>query len=317
MVVDLHITDASPPLAPEACVALYTNLATRRYAVVPLPRTAALFTRLALHSNQGPAAAVQPGRERYDLKSGECFEALDAAARVVLQALSAGARLPSEHSLFPLLEPYATSGEGCASELNVFRYAADASCPAHVDRGLLTLICSPARGDARLEVEGADGTWQAVDLQPGYVAVLAGHTLAYVTGGLFAPGKHRVVAAKAGQQPRETVVFRLRGRVSAVCDAAAVLGQPATLVPLSYRALVTVQELEAEFRRTHASVNVAAQTQTADADTSRGGKRLRTLLTSDDSISILLSWDVRGFLILREQVVSSTMKPQAIITNPS
>lgn len=47
---------------------------------------------------------------------------------------------------------------------------------------------------APVQVQAADGSWRDISLGPHQVAVLAGYTLSYATGGSVKTCRHRVVS---------------------------------------------------------------------------------------------------------------------------
>jgi hypothetical protein len=89
------------------------------------------------------------------------------------------------------------------SRVSAFDYKGDGGCPAHVDKGLLTIIFSPTAASS-LEVETKSG-WVAVG-SPSTVVVLAGRTLEKLSRGRLVAPRHRVKVAGG----RRSYVVKLR-----------------------------------------------------------------------------------------------------------
>ena len=78
-------------------------------------------------------------------------------------------------------------------------------CPAHQDPGMVTVVAD--NGVSALEVQGRDGEWHRLALQPNECVVLAGRALSTLTGGRIPACTHRVVQPSTA---RISMVFEVR-----------------------------------------------------------------------------------------------------------
>lgn len=94
---------------------------------------------------------------------------------VLERAAAAAARILS--GVMPHSDELSGEGHPIVHELlDAFYYSPSSSipCPAHTDPGIISVIVDDAPG---LEVQGSDGEWRLVELEPNEVALLAGRQL--------------------------------------------------------------------------------------------------------------------------------------------
>ena len=125
---------------------------------------------------------------------------LDGVGRSVLRAVAHFLHRPTYTFVAGLLDDEVLQeGQQPSSLLHSIGYkrvadpaaaAVAAAADEHEDRGVLSVVSCEQAG---LQVQRADGSWQDVALRPNQVAVLAGYTLSYATGGRVRTCRHRVV----------------------------------------------------------------------------------------------------------------------------
>eukprot|EP00195_Chlamydomonas_chlamydogama_P016095 CAMPEP_0202891696 /NCGR_PEP_ID=MMETSP1392-20130828/1692_1 /ASSEMBLY_ACC=CAM_ASM_000868 /TAXON_ID=225041 /ORGANISM="Chlamydomonas chlamydogama, Strain SAG 11-48b" /LENGTH=340 /DNA_ID=CAMNT_0049575523 /DNA_START=45 /DNA_END=1064 /DNA_ORIENTATION=+ len=187
--------------------------------------------------------------------SEKVFRQLDGLSRTVLSALSS-ALTNNPNRLLQCLEPNSLpTAQTSSSVLHVFSYKSKGEgAPPHDDRGLLTLVVSQQERGLQVIL---DGVLHDLPLGPGRVAVMAGLTLQYATGGVIPATTHSVLPDTPG---RLSLAFKLRAPPGTLLDPPALMAGCSLQLHPDFLPPRSVSDLMDDIRTTHpVSINMCAE----------------------------------------------------------
>ncbi|KAL4419808.1 hypothetical protein ABPG75_006906 [Micractinium tetrahymenae] len=256
--LELPASGIAGPAYATAVEALAVGLSRHGAVVLRLPDPAqAAVLKAGLAALLAGSTRSLPGCELREWRVGgppdgiaieEAYGTLEYAARLVLSALCRSSLLRLRGDAFSeMLDDLPHSRSVQSSSVLTARAYTDnfSSLPAEQgaavlplfadpqdavsERGLLSIFhCNEAldpstgRALSAMQAQGSRGQWQDVQLGPGEIALVLGHTLEHATAGLLRAARHRVVGApfKASRRSggRTALHFELRPRPAALLD---------------------------------------------------------------------------------------------------